>query len=143
MSFGFMCSPSFPTVLFIKASKRCPRASRVSPFGIGHYITECDLFLQRIFAGWEIVIVERCFMSVEDHIGPAARVPLDAIVDLLQDPAFAAQYRRRLSLRETSRHVNPLMLAGASHDSIYVREWSSHARECDACGKLFVYFGLM
>ena len=72
----------------------------------------------------------------------SARMPLDHIVDLLQDPAFALNHRRRLSLRETSLHANPLMLAGASADSIYVREWRKHAQNCPACAKLFVYFGL-
>ncbi len=70
-----------------------------------------------------------------------ARMPLDRIVDLLRDPGFASSHRRRLSLRETSRHVNPLMLAGASGDSVYVRDWRGHTRNCPACAKLFAYFG--
>lgn len=71
-----------------------------------------------------------------------SRMPLDTAVERAKDPAFAARHRRPLSFRETSRHVNPLMLAAASPDSMYVRSWRAHARECDPCAKLFGYFHL-
>lgn len=81
-------------------------------------------------------------MSNESGVDPAGRLGIDEIVDLLQDSRFAARHRRRLSLRETSQHVNPLMLAGATAESIYVNEWRKHAGHCPACAKLFSYFGL-
>jgi len=81
-------------------------------------------------------------MSISGDVDSGERMPLDHIVDLLRDPAFASSHRRRLSLRETSQHANPLMLAGAGKDSIYVREWREHAENCPACAKLFAYFGL-
>jgi hypothetical protein len=70
------------------------------------------------------------------------RLPLDELVARLRDPSFARRYRRRLSLRETSPHVNPLMLAVSTRDSQYVRAWRDHAKDCPACAKLFAYFGL-
>jgi hypothetical protein len=78
---------------------------------------------------------------MDDANAPDERLPLDDLVALLRDPAFAALHRRRLSLRETSQHANPLMLAVSTADSMYVREWRDHAANCAACGKLFAYFG--
>jgi hypothetical protein len=60
----------------------------------------------------------------------------------VRDPAFVSRHRRRTSLRQTSAHVNPVMLAVSSRDSLYVRSWRDHARRCDACRGLFEYFGL-
>ena len=70
------------------------------------------------------------------------RLGLDALVSRIRDPAFASRHRRRLSLRETSAHVNPVMLAVSSRDSLYVRSWREHARRCAPCRGLFEYFGL-
>ena len=70
------------------------------------------------------------------------RLGLDALVSRIRDPAFASRHRRRLSLRETSAHVNPVMLAVSSRDSLYVRSWREHARRCTPCRGLFEYFGL-
>jgi len=67
---------------------------------------------------------------------------LDALVSRVRDPVFASRHRRQLSLRETSAHVNPVMLAVSSHDSLYVRSWREHAQRCDACAELFRYFNL-
>ena len=69
-------------------------------------------------------------------------MPLDALVSRIEDPAFASRHRRELTLRETSAHVNPVMLAVSSADSLYVRCWRDHARGCEACARLFSYFGL-
>ena len=71
-----------------------------------------------------------------------SRLPLDALLQRMQDPSFAARHRRRLSFRETSPHANPVMLAVASDDSFYVRAWRDHAHQCPACAQLFEYFGL-
>ena len=72
---------------------------------------------------------------------PLDRLPLDAIVTRLREPAFAARFRRRLSFRETSPHVSAVMLASADPDSVYVRHWREHARGCPMCAKLYAYFG--
>jgi hypothetical protein len=69
-------------------------------------------------------------------------MPLDALVTRLRDPTFTARHRRELSLRSTSAHVNPVMLAVCSRDSLYVREWRRHARRCNACAQVFSYFDL-
>jgi hypothetical protein len=71
------------------------------------------------------------------------RLPLDALVTRMRDPTFAARYRRELSLRSTSAHVNPVMLAVCTRDSLYVREWQRHARQCPSCARVFKYFGIM
>ena len=70
------------------------------------------------------------------------RLSLDALLERLQDPSFAARHRRPLAFRETSPHVNPVMLASAGEGSLYVREWRRHARRCAQCGRLFEYFNL-
>ena len=70
------------------------------------------------------------------------RLPLDALVSRLREPAFVARFRRRLSFRETSPHVSAVMLASAEADSVYVRQWREHARGCPLCANLFAYFGL-
>ena len=73
---------------------------------------------------------------------PRARLSLDSLLERMQDPSFVARHRRRLTFRETSPHVNPVMLAVATNDSFYVRSWRAHARECAPCAQLFEYFGL-
>jgi hypothetical protein len=70
------------------------------------------------------------------------RLPLDTLLERMQDPSFTSRHRRRLTFRETSPHVNPVMLAVAGDRSLYVREWRKHARRCPQCGRLFEYFGL-
>ena len=70
------------------------------------------------------------------------RLPLDALVERASDPGFASLHRRPLSFRETSRHVNPLMLAACRPGSLYVRSWRGHAAECVPCARLFTYFQL-
>ncbi len=70
------------------------------------------------------------------------RMPLDALVARVRDPVFASRHRREPSLRATSRHVNPVMLAVCTSESLYVREWRRHARRCAACARVFDYFGL-
>lgn len=70
------------------------------------------------------------------------RLALDALVSRVRDPAFVSRHRRRTSLRQTSAHVNPVMLAVSSRDSLYVRSWRDHACRCDACRGVFEYFGL-
>jgi hypothetical protein len=70
------------------------------------------------------------------------RLALDALVSRVRDPAFVSRHRRPMSLRETSAHVNPVMLAVSSRESLYVRSWRSHASRCEACRGLFEYFGL-
>ena len=70
------------------------------------------------------------------------RLPLDVLVERLRDPQLQAAYRRELSFRKTSGHVNPLMLAVAARDAMYVRAWRGHAERCDACRRLFAYFDL-
>ncbi len=70
------------------------------------------------------------------------RLPLDALIHRLRDPELQARYRRELSFRKTSEHVNPLMLAVSSRESMYVRSWRRHAASCETCRHLFVYFGL-
>jgi len=80
-----------------------------------------------------------------DTAGPSEndqRVPLDALVTRMRDPTFASRHRRELSLRDTSAHVNPVMLAVSSRDSLYVRSWRDHARRCEPCKGLFRYFNL-
>jgi hypothetical protein len=68
------------------------------------------------------------------------RLPLDALVTQVRDPTFAARHRRQSSLRETSAHVNPVMLAVCSRDSLYVRAWLRHAHRCASCARIFGYF---
>jgi hypothetical protein len=70
------------------------------------------------------------------------RLPLDALVTRIRDPHFTSRHRRRLSLRSTSAHVNPVMLAVCTRDSLYVREWSEHARNCPSCARIFAYFNI-
>ena len=82
---------------------------------------------------------------MEDSSGNSSdrdRLALDALVSRVRDPAFVSRHRRRTSLRQTSAHVNPVMLAVSSRDSLYVRSWRDHASRCDACRGLFEYFGL-
>jgi len=71
-----------------------------------------------------------------------SRLGLDALVSRIRDPAFAFRHRRQVTLRETSAHINPVMLAVSSRDSLYVRSWRDHARRCEPCRGLFEYFGL-
>lgn len=70
------------------------------------------------------------------------RLPLDVLIRRLRDPEEKARYRRELSFRKTSEHANPLMLAVSTPDSMYVRSWRRHAVSCEACRRLFAYFGL-
>ena len=70
------------------------------------------------------------------------RLTLDALVERLDDAGFREHHPRSLGLRETSTHVNPLMLASAEPDSGYVEAWRRHARRCPACHSLFEYFNL-
>lgn len=70
------------------------------------------------------------------------RLPLDALVRRMDDPGFASRHRRELTLRETSPHASPVMLAVSQPDSLYVRCWRDHALNCEACAGLFEYFGL-
>jgi hypothetical protein len=70
------------------------------------------------------------------------RLALDALVTRMRDPTFAGRYRRELSLRQTSAHVNPVMLAVCSQDSLYLREWRRHARRCAACARVFNHLGI-
>lgn len=70
------------------------------------------------------------------------RLSLDALLERMGDPSFVNRHRRRLTFRETSPHVNPVMLAVADDSSLYVREWRGHARRCAQCGRLFEYFHL-
>jgi hypothetical protein len=77
-----------------------------------------------------------------DGVVAGQRLALDELVSRVRDPAFASRHRRQLSMRETSAHVNPVMLAVSSQDSLYVRSWREHARRCDACAELFRYFEL-
>jgi hypothetical protein len=60
----------------------------------------------------------------------------------MRDPTFARRHRREPSLRATSAHVNPVMLAVCSRDALYVRQWRAHARRCPACASVFGYFGI-
>ena len=80
-----------------------------------------------------------------DTAGPLEndqRVPLDTLVTRMRDPTFAARNRREHSMRDTSAHVNPVMLAVSSLDSLYVRSWRDHARRCEPCRGLYRYFKL-
>jgi hypothetical protein len=70
------------------------------------------------------------------------RLPLDALVRRVRDPVFRSRHRRQPSMRATSRHVNPVMLAACTADSLYLREWRKHARRCAACARVFAHFGL-
>ncbi len=81
-------------------------------------------------------------MPAGDPRSDRDRLPLDLAVERARDPAFASRHRRPLSFRETSRHVNPLMLAAADPESLYVRSWRPHAQECCACASLFAEFQL-
>jgi hypothetical protein len=81
-------------------------------------------------------------MSDSSEIPDRPRLGLDALVSRIRDPAFASRHRRPLSLRSTSAHVSPVMLAVSSRDSLYVRSWRDHASRCEPCRGLFEYFGL-
>lgn len=70
------------------------------------------------------------------------RQALDDLVAEMVTPGFVTRYRRAPSFRDTSAHVNPVMLATAPPRSVYVRQWRRHARRCPACGNVFRYFGL-
>ena len=70
------------------------------------------------------------------------RMPLDELVTQMRDPTFATRHRREVSLRETSAHVNPVMLAVCTRDSLYVRAWREHASRCSSCSSVYAYFGL-
>jgi hypothetical protein len=70
------------------------------------------------------------------------RMPLDELVTQLRDPTFASRHRRAQSMRQTSTHVNPVMLAVCTRDSLYVRAWREHALRCPSCADVFAYFGL-
>jgi len=74
---------------------------------------------------------------------PRDRWSLDLLVRKIGDPALEGRYRRALSFRETSRHVNPLMLAVCGPGALYVRQWRDHALRCRSCRELFSYFGLL
>jgi hypothetical protein len=69
------------------------------------------------------------------------RMPLDDLIGRVRDEDFNSRFRRRLTLRETSPHVNPVMLAAAGNNSHYVEAWKEHARRCPTCSRLFEYFG--
>jgi len=71
-----------------------------------------------------------------------SRLALDALVSRVRDPAFVSRHRRPVSMRATSAHVSPVMLAVSTRDSLYVRSWRDHARRCAPCRGLFEYFGL-
>ena len=81
-------------------------------------------------------------MSDSSETPDRPRLGLDALVSRIRDPAFASRHRRPLSLRSTSAHVSPVMLAVSSRDSLYVRSWRDHASRCEPCRGLFEYFGL-
>ena len=81
-------------------------------------------------------------MAAGGRASRSAKIPLDTLVRRLGDRTFTSRYRRRLSLRQTSSHVNPVMLAASASDSLYVRAWRDHATSCPACAKLFAYFEL-
>ena len=70
------------------------------------------------------------------------RQPLDTLVKRLEDPSFQSEHHRSVGMRETSAHVNPLMLTSTKEDSAYVDAWRDHAARCPACHQLFEYFGL-
>ena len=70
------------------------------------------------------------------------RLPLDTLVQRLEDPSFQSGHQRSVGLKETSVHANPLMLASAAPHSAYVEAWRNHASKCPACHQLFEYFGL-
>ena len=71
-----------------------------------------------------------------------ARLPLDRLIESLEDNGCGRGRPRPKGFRETSAHANPLMLASADGDSDYVRAWRDHARRCPACRKLFAFFDL-
>lgn len=71
------------------------------------------------------------------------RLALDDLVRHLKDADFRGHHQRELGLRETSNHVNPLMLVSAASDSEYVQAWRNHAQRCPACRGLFEYFELL
>jgi hypothetical protein len=74
---------------------------------------------------------------------PRDRWPLDLLMRRLGDPALAGRFRRVLSFRQTSRHVNPLMLAVCGPGALYVQQWREHAMHCRSCRVLYSYFGLL
>jgi hypothetical protein len=91
------------------------------------------------------IIPGRQAIDMPDPAEPAEtdqRVPLDTLVTRMRDPTFASRHRREHSMRDTSAHVNPVMLAVSSRDSLYVRSWRDHARRCEPCRGLYRYFGL-
>ena len=82
-------------------------------------------------------------MGIKQPNGPEdERLPLDTLVQRLEDPSFQSGHQRSVGLKETSVHANPLMLALADPHSAYVEAWRSHAARCPACRQLFEYFGL-
>lgn len=76
----------------------------------------------------------------EDHSG--GRLPLDRLIHLAEESQIPAGNPRKTGLRETSAHVNPLMLAAAEDRSAYVEAWRDHAARCPACRQMFEYFGI-
>ncbi len=80
-------------------------------------------------------------MESEEHLR-GQRFSLDKLVGWLFDSAFVARFRRHHTFRETSEHVDPLMLAVSSPNSLYVQAWRHHIKVCPACARLFAYFGI-
>jgi len=70
------------------------------------------------------------------------RMALDQLLQQLVEPGFIVRHRRAPSMRETSGHVSPSMLAVAPPRSRYVRRWRRHARHCQRCSEVFRYMGL-
>ena len=70
------------------------------------------------------------------------RKALDAIVERMAEPGFAADHPRAPLKRRTGAHVNPEMLALSSPRSRYVRRWRRHAKHCQDCRNVFRYLGL-
>ena len=70
------------------------------------------------------------------------RKALDAIVERMVEPGFAANHPRAPSKRRTGAHVNPEMLALSSPKSRYVRQWRRHAKHCQDCRNVFRYLGI-
>ena len=91
---------------------------------------------------WHVGGLSQAMPASSNHDGDEQRLPLDTLVSRIEDPDFASRHRRELTLRETSAHANPVMLAVALPDSLYVRCWRDHAGSCEACASLFKYFGL-
>jgi hypothetical protein len=70
------------------------------------------------------------------------RKALDRLVPRMVEPEFVVCHRRVPSMRETSGHVSPAMLALAPPRSRYVRRWRRHARRCPGCAATFRFMGL-